>query len=147
MLVQVYGSEAVCRKCVCECLKRFRKGKETTEDEPRFGRPSTSRTPEMIDKVRQMLTQNRRLTLRLIAEELGIKRTRRTPSSAVICVSGRSAHDLCRISSQTRRKQNGWKLLESSFPCVAKIHWFWKISSREMRPGATCSIRNQNGNQ
>ena len=93
MLVQVYGSEAVCRKCVCECLKRFRKGKETTEDEPRFGRPSTSRTPEMIDKVRQMLTQNRRLTLRLIAEELGIKRTRRTPSSAVICVSGRSSPD------------------------------------------------------
>lgn len=74
MLVQVYGREAVSRKCVYEWFKRFREGKETTEDEPRSGRPSTSRTPEMIEKVRQMLAQDRRLTLRLIAEELGISK-------------------------------------------------------------------------
>ncbi|KAJ4449506.1 hypothetical protein ANN_00906 [Periplaneta americana] len=60
--------EAVSRKCVYEWFKRFREGKETIEDEPRSGRPSTSRTPEMIEKVRQMLAQDRRLTLRLIAE-------------------------------------------------------------------------------
>ena len=72
MLVQVQGREAVRRKCVYEWFKRFRKGKETTEEEPRSSRPSTSRTPEIIEKVRQMLAQDRRLTLRLIAEELGI---------------------------------------------------------------------------
>jgi transposase len=44
MLVQVYGTEAVSRKCVYDWFKRFRDGKETTEDEPRSGRPSTSRT-------------------------------------------------------------------------------------------------------
>ena len=54
---------------------RFREGKETTEDEPSSGRPSTSRTPEMIDKVRQMLAQDRCLTLRLIVEELGISKS------------------------------------------------------------------------
>ncbi|KAJ4427673.1 hypothetical protein ANN_25322 [Periplaneta americana] len=74
MLVQVYGEEAVSRKCVYEWFKRFRDGKETIEDEPRSGRPSTSRTPEMIEKVRQMLAQDRRLTLRLIAEELDISK-------------------------------------------------------------------------
>ncbi|KAJ4440585.1 hypothetical protein ANN_08730 [Periplaneta americana] len=74
MLVQVYGREAVSRKCVYEWFKRFREGKETIEDEPRSGRPSTSRTPEMIEKVRQMLAQDRRLTLRLIAEELDISK-------------------------------------------------------------------------
>ncbi|KAJ4444990.1 hypothetical protein ANN_06789 [Periplaneta americana] len=68
MLVQVYGREVVSRKCVYEWFKRFREGKETIEDEPRSGRPSTSRTPEMIEKVRQMLTQDQRLTLRSIAE-------------------------------------------------------------------------------
>ena len=61
------------RKCVYEWFKRFREGKETIEDEPRSGR-SSSRTPEMIEKVRQMLAQERRLTLRLIAEELGISK-------------------------------------------------------------------------
>ena len=74
ILAQMYGREAVSRKCVYEWFKRFREGKETTEDEPCSGRPSTSRTPEMIEKVRQMLAQDRRLTLRLIAEELGINK-------------------------------------------------------------------------
>ncbi|KAJ4438306.1 hypothetical protein ANN_14245 [Periplaneta americana] len=74
MLVQVYGREAVSRKCVYEWFKRFREGKETIEDEPRSGRPSTSRTPEMIEKVRQMLAQDRRLSLGLIAEELDISK-------------------------------------------------------------------------
>ena len=74
MLVQVYGKEAVSRKCVYEWFKRFREGKETTENAPRSGRSSTSRTPEIIEKVRQMLVQDRRLTLRLIAEELGISK-------------------------------------------------------------------------
>ena len=46
------------------------------EDEPHSGWPSTSRTPEMIEKVRQMLAQDQRLTLRLIAQELGISKDR-----------------------------------------------------------------------
>ena len=44
------------------------------EDEPRSGRPSTSRTSEMIEKVRQMMTEDRRLTLSLIVEKLGIRK-------------------------------------------------------------------------
>ena len=146
MLVQVYGREAVSRKCVYEWFKCFRKGKETIEDEPHLSRSSTSRTPEVIEKVRQMLAQDRLLTVRLIAEELGINKERRTPSSAMNWVSGRSAPDLCRTSSQTSRKQNGCKLLDTSFPCVTRIHCFWKTSSREIRPGAISSIRNQNCN-
>ena len=74
ILVQVYGKNSVSRKCVYEWFKRFREGKETNEDEPRSGRPSTSRTPEMIEKVRQMLAQDRRLTQRLITEDLGISK-------------------------------------------------------------------------
>ena len=74
MLVQVNGTEAVSRKCVYDWFKRFRDGKETTEDEPRSGWPLTSRTPDMIERVRQMLAQDRRVTLRLMAEELGISK-------------------------------------------------------------------------
>ena len=70
MLVQVYGEKLW--KSVYEWFKHFREGKETTEDEPRSGRPSTSRTPEIIEKVQQMLAQDRQQTLRLIAEELSI---------------------------------------------------------------------------
>ena len=59
MLVQVYRKETVSKKCVYEWFKCFREGKEATEDEPCSGRPSTSRTPEMMEKVRQMLVQDR----------------------------------------------------------------------------------------
>jgi len=48
MLVQMYGTEVVSRRCVYDWFKRFRDGKETTVVEPRSGRPSTSRTPDMI---------------------------------------------------------------------------------------------------
>ncbi|GBM63584.1 Putative uncharacterized protein FLJ37770 [Araneus ventricosus] len=69
MLVKVYGVEAVSKKCVFEWFKRFRDGKEDVKDEPRSGRPPTSTTP---DKVRRMLADDRRLPLRMIAEELKI---------------------------------------------------------------------------
>ena len=54
-MVQVYGREVVSRKCVYEWFKSFGEGKETTEDEPRTGHLSISRTLEMIEKVRQIL--------------------------------------------------------------------------------------------
>jgi len=72
--VQVYRTEAVSRKFVYNWFKRFHDGKETTEDEPRSGRPSTNRTPDMIERVQEMLAQDRRVTLRLMAEELGISK-------------------------------------------------------------------------
>ena len=59
MLVQVYGTETMSRKYVYDWFKCFRDGKETTEDEPRSGQLSTSRTPDMIERVRQMLAQDR----------------------------------------------------------------------------------------
>jgi transposase len=58
----VYRTEAVSRKCVYDWFKRFCDGKETTEDEPHSGRPSTSRTPDMIERVRQIMAQDRRVT-------------------------------------------------------------------------------------
>ncbi|GBM38505.1 hypothetical protein AVEN_24597-1 [Araneus ventricosus] len=70
MVVKVYGVEAVSKKCVFEWFKRFRDGKEDVEDEPRSGQPPTSTTPDNID--RRMLADDRRLSLRMIAEELKI---------------------------------------------------------------------------
>ncbi|GBN27629.1 hypothetical protein AVEN_120493-2 [Araneus ventricosus] len=69
MLVKV---DAVSQKCVFEWFKRFRDGKEDVEDEPRSGRPPTSTTPDNIDRVRRMIADDRRLSLRMIAEELKI---------------------------------------------------------------------------
>jgi len=40
---------------------------ESIEDDERSGRPSTSKTDENINKVREMLINNRKLTIRELA--------------------------------------------------------------------------------
>ncbi|GBN72506.1 Putative uncharacterized protein FLJ37770 [Araneus ventricosus] len=72
VLVKVYGVDAVSKKCVLELFKRFRDGKEDVKDEQSSGRPPTSTTPDKIERVRRMLANDRRLSLRMIAEELKI---------------------------------------------------------------------------
>ena len=63
MLVQVYRTDAVSRKCVYDWFKHFREGKETVDDEPRSGRPSTSVTTDNIERARQMLLQNNKIII------------------------------------------------------------------------------------
>ena len=41
-------------------------------DDERSGRPLTSKTDENIDKVKELLVNNRKLTIREIAEELNM---------------------------------------------------------------------------
>jgi predicted transcriptional regulator len=53
-------------------VKRFSEGIVT--DEERSRRPSTSRTEENIAKVCQIVRENRRLTIRSIAEQVNIDR-------------------------------------------------------------------------
>ncbi|PSN58345.1 hypothetical protein C0J52_11576 [Blattella germanica] len=55
MLVQVYSVKAGNKKYVLEWFKYFRDGKEGVEDEPRSDRPSTSVTPDNIERVLQMI--------------------------------------------------------------------------------------------
>ena len=55
-------------------MKRFAEGRESVTDEERSGRPATSRTEENIAKIRQIVRDNRRLTVRSIAEQVNIDR-------------------------------------------------------------------------
>ena len=50
-------------------MKRFSEGRESVTDEERSGWPATSRTDKNIAKVRQIVRENRRLTVRNIAEQ------------------------------------------------------------------------------
>ena len=74
MLVQVYGDSAMKKTAVYKWVKCFSKGKGSVTDEERSGRPATRITEENIVKVRQIVRENRRLTVRSIAEQLNIGR-------------------------------------------------------------------------
>jgi transposase-like protein len=53
---------------------RFSVGRGSVTEEERSGRPATSRSTENIAKVRQIVRENRRLTVRSIAEQVNIDR-------------------------------------------------------------------------
>ena len=44
------------------------------EDEPRAGRPSTSKTHDNVERVRSLVRSDHRLTMRMISSELNLNR-------------------------------------------------------------------------
>jgi len=74
MLVQVYRDNAMKKTAVYKWVKHFSEGRESVTDEERSGWPATSRTEENIAKVCQIMRENRRLTIRSIAEQVYIDR-------------------------------------------------------------------------
>jgi histone-lysine N-methyltransferase SETMAR len=62
----------VSRKTPYKWFERFPDSAESTEDEHRSGRPSTSTTDENVSKINEMIRANRRLTIRKISNALNI---------------------------------------------------------------------------
>ena len=72
MLTEVYGEECMSRARVFEWHKRFCEGREDVEDDERSGRPCTSKTDENVQKVEEIVRNDRRLSIRMIAEMVHI---------------------------------------------------------------------------
>jgi len=72
--VQVYGDNVTKKTAVYRWVKRFYEGRESVTDEERSGRPATTRTEENIAKIRQIVRDHRRLTVRSRAEQVNIDR-------------------------------------------------------------------------
>jgi len=72
LLQQAHGEDAMGRTEVFDWFCRFKEGRTSIESDPHSGRPSTSRNKEMIAEVRTIVRNNRRLTVREIADDCGI---------------------------------------------------------------------------
>jgi len=59
-----------------EWHRRFKEGREEVKDDHRSERPSTSRTEENVLRVREKVRSDRRLAVRLIADELDMNSER-----------------------------------------------------------------------
>ena len=73
-LRRVYGEHALLRTRVFRWHKAFLDGRESVEDEPRCGRPCTSKTDENVNKVRDLMRCDRRFTVRMISRVLNLNR-------------------------------------------------------------------------
>ena len=72
MLQQAYGEDCLSRTQCHEWYRRFKSGRTSIEDDPpKSGRPSTSMDDDHVEKVLAVIRQNRRLTVREVAEEVG----------------------------------------------------------------------------
>lgn len=71
-LQAVFGDDAESRATVYRWVDRFKSGQETLEDDERSGRPRTSLSKEHIQLVADMVMENRRVTVREIADFCGI---------------------------------------------------------------------------
>ena len=76
MLEQVYKEQTLSLSTVSLRHKRFKEGCENLEVDPRCGRPSTSRSETNVELVKKIVRGDRRLTMRLISDELGLNRKR-----------------------------------------------------------------------
>ena len=74
-LKQAYVEHALSRSQVFKWYKAFSEGRESIKNEPRSGKPSTSKTDNNVEKVRALVRPDRRLTVRMIAGELNFNHT------------------------------------------------------------------------
>ncbi|PNF42428.1 hypothetical protein B7P43_G10554 [Cryptotermes secundus] len=72
MLKQAFGENSLAQTQIYKWYKRFKNGRTLTDDDDRSGRPSTGKTPENVAKVRDLILQDRRLTIQDLCNTLGL---------------------------------------------------------------------------
>jgi hypothetical protein len=70
MVNAAYVDQALTRSNVFRWYERFRDGRGDNEDDPRNGRPTECRNDNNVEKISQLLLQNRHLSLRTLADEV-----------------------------------------------------------------------------
>ena len=73
-LQQAFGDDAMARAQAFRWQKMFSEGRTIVEDEQRSGRPSTTRTSDNRARVRELVRSDRRLTVKMIADEVNVNR-------------------------------------------------------------------------
>ena len=72
MVNAAYGDQALSRSNVFQWYGQFHDGQEDIEDDPRSGWPTECRNDNNVEKISQVLLQNRHLSLRMLADEVNI---------------------------------------------------------------------------
>ncbi|CAN8010843.1 unnamed protein product [Ixodes pacificus] len=67
-----FGDDAMSSTQIKEWYNRFKDGRTSVESEPRSGRPSTCRNDQVIAEVNAVVMRDRRVTIREVAEKVGI---------------------------------------------------------------------------
>ena len=76
ILTETLGEHAPSYATVKNWVAQFKRGDFSTFEAPRPGRPKTVTTPEIIDQINELILEDRRISAKSIAEQLGISSER-----------------------------------------------------------------------
>ena len=76
ILAETLGKHASSYATVRNWVFQFKRGDFSTCDALRAGRPKTVTTPEFIDQIHELFLEDRRISAKSVAEQLGISRER-----------------------------------------------------------------------
>jgi transposase len=74
ILIETLGERLPSYSTVKTSVSQFKRGDFSTCDAPRPGRPKTVTTPEIIVQIHDLILEDRRISAKSIAEQLGISR-------------------------------------------------------------------------
>lgn len=74
-MVRVYGPDAPSLATVYNWRNEVKRGRKSLEDEPVPGRPKSSTTDDMLQKLEMLVMGNRRLKVSELAEEMGLPKS------------------------------------------------------------------------
>ena len=75
-MIEILGEHVKSYATVKNWVAQFKSGDFSTFDAPRPGRPITLTTPEISDQIHELILEDRRISAKSIAEQLGISRER-----------------------------------------------------------------------
>jgi len=90
ILKEILWEHAASYVAVKSWMAQFKRGDISTCDAPRPGRPKSVTTPEIIDQFNELILEDRRISAKSIAEQLGISREWVGPSLMKIWTCGSS---------------------------------------------------------
>jgi len=76
LMTETWGEHAPSHATVENWVAKFKHGDFSTYDAPRPGRPKTVTTLEIVDQIHEIILEDRRISAKSIAEQLGISRER-----------------------------------------------------------------------
>jgi DNA-binding transcriptional ArsR family regulator len=72
MICEAFGEHSLSHIAVFEWHSGFKPSQVSAEDDERSGRPSTSKTTENVEKIRELIHEERRRTIHELADTYGI---------------------------------------------------------------------------